>query len=145
MKINIIAVGTLEKDFKILYSEYIRKVNSYAKVNLIEIKESKENNIEVKKAKETELIQSKIPKNSPVVLCSLQGKMYDSIEFSEIFNKDNITFIIGGSDGVVEEKFENVTKIKFSNMTFPHQLFRVMLSEQIYRAFSIINNKKYHK
>lgn len=145
MKINIIAIGSLEKDFKILYDEYIRKVGSYTKINLIEIKESKERNIDIKKAKETEQILSKIPKNSPIILCSLQGKMYDSIEFSEIFDKDNLTFIIGGSDGVDESKFENSTKIKFSNMTFPHQLFRVMLSEQIYRAFSIINNKKYHK
>lgn len=145
MKINIIAVGTLEKDFKILYDEYTRKIGSYAKINLIEIKECKDSNIEVKKAKETGQILSKIPKNSPVILCSLQGKMYDSIEFSEMFDKDNITFIIGGSDGVIENKFENANKIKFSNMTFPHQLFRVMLSEQIYRAFSIINNKKYHK
>ncbi|MEE3928037.1 23S rRNA (pseudouridine(1915)-N(3))-methyltransferase RlmH [Mycoplasmopsis ciconiae] len=145
MKINIISVGTLEKNFKVLFDEYIRKTGAFAQINVIEVKEVKDKNIETRKNKETQSILEKIPKNSPTFLCSLQGKMYDSVEFSNIFNVDNITFVIGGSDGVNENEFAFAKKINFSKMTFPHQLFKVMLSEQIYRAFSIINNKKYHK
>lgn len=145
MKINLICVGSLNKEFKYLFEEYIRKTGAYCDFNLIEIKEVKHNNINIRKQKETELILEKIPKNSFVILCSLVGKQYDSVQFSNFFEKPNLTFIIGGSDGVVEEAFNNSLKINFSKMTFPHQLFRVMLAEQIYRAFSILNNKKYHK
>ncbi|QZE12514.1 23S rRNA (pseudouridine(1915)-N(3))-methyltransferase RlmH [Mycoplasma sp. Ms02] len=145
MKINIIAIGSLEKDYKVLFDEYIRKTAAFVTVNIIEIKEVKEKNIDLKKEKETKLILEKIPKNSLVYLCSLQGKQLKSEEFSEIFRQDNITLVIGGSNGVIESEFEQSKKICFSKMTFPHQLFRVMLGEQIYRAFSILNNKKYHK
>ncbi|APJ38638.1 23S rRNA (pseudouridine(1915)-N(3))-methyltransferase RlmH [Mycoplasmopsis pullorum] len=145
MKINLITVGTLDKNFKILFDEYIRKTGAYATINEIVIKEQKNKNIELIKQKETQLILEKIPKNSDVYLCSLRGQQYDSVEFSSLLTKDNITFIIGGSDGVVEEEFSFAKKINFSKMTFPHQLFKVMLAEQIYRGFSILNNKKYHK
>ncbi|ADE19554.1 23S rRNA (pseudouridine(1915)-N(3))-methyltransferase RlmH [Mycoplasma crocodyli] len=145
MKINLICVGSLEKKFGDIYKTYIDKLPSYVSFNAIELKERKDENINLKKQKETEMILEKIPKNSTVYLFSLQGKNYDSIEFSGLLNEDNITFIIGGSDGVIEEEFNSTKKIKVSNMTFPHQLFRVIFSEQIYRAFSILSNKKYHK
>lgn len=143
MKLNIICVGKLQNEFKTLFESYKSKIEFYSQVNVIEIKEVNHPNVEVQQEKETQLILEAIPKNSKVFLCSLQGKEYSSNKFSEIFNEDNITFVIGGSHGVKEENFQN--KIKFSNMTFPHQLFRVMLIEQIFRGFSIINNSKYHK
>jgi len=136
MKINLIVVGKLKKDFLPIYKTFVKRIEFYSKVNLIELKESN-------KFKETELILKSIPKNSRVILLSLKGKEYSSEEFSKIINEDNITFVIGGSDGVDESKFKE--KIKFSKMTFNHHLFRVMLIEQIYRAIAINNNLKYHK
>ncbi|WP_373434916.1 23S rRNA (pseudouridine(1915)-N(3))-methyltransferase RlmH [Metamycoplasma equirhinis] len=143
MKINIIAVGSLTKEYKTLYDSYIKKITFFAKINLIEIKEIVNENIGIKVSKETKLIIEKIPKNSTVYYLSLRGQKIDSKEFSLLLVEDNITFIIGGSNGVDEQFFQN--KISFSDLTFPHQLFRVMLTEQIYRGFAILNNIKYHK
>ncbi|WP_373597938.1 23S rRNA (pseudouridine(1915)-N(3))-methyltransferase RlmH [Metamycoplasma equirhinis] len=143
MKINIIAVGSLTKEYKTLYDSYIKKITFFAKINLIEIKEIVNENIGIKVLKETKLIIEKIPKNSTVYYLSLRGQKIDSKEFSSLLVEDNITFIIGGSNGVDEQFFQN--KISFSDLTFPHQLFRVMLTEQIYRGFAILNNIKYHK
>ncbi|QNM93718.1 23S rRNA (pseudouridine(1915)-N(3))-methyltransferase RlmH [Mycoplasma sp. Pen4] len=144
MKLNIIAVGSLSKEFQVLYDDYVKKISYFSKVNLIEIKEQKIDNIDLKIKKETELILAKIPKNSKVIYLSLQGKQYSSEKFGELFlDIDNVTFVIGGSNGVDESMFHN--KVNFSKMTFPHQMFRVMLVEQIYRAFTIKNNITYHK
>ncbi|RTZ69081.1 MAG: 23S rRNA (pseudouridine(1915)-N(3))-methyltransferase RlmH [Tenericutes bacterium] len=136
MKINIIAVGKLKKDFIPIYKSFLKRIEFYSKVNLIEIKESN-------KSKESLLILKAIPKNSRAILLSLQGKSLSSEDFAKTINEDNITFIIGGSDGVDESMFKE--KIKFSKMTFNHHLFRLMLIEQIYRAIAINNNLKYHK
>ncbi|MGZ9414536.1 23S rRNA (pseudouridine(1915)-N(3))-methyltransferase RlmH [Mycoplasma sp. 480] len=144
MKITIIAVGKLQKNYLTLFQEYEKKISFFSKIDVIEIKELQEENIEIKKEKETNKILELIPKNSTVFLCSLKGKQMDSFEFSNLIDKSNITFIIGGSNGVIEDKID-AQKINFSLLTFPHQLFRVLLVEQIYRAFAIKNNIKYHK
>ena len=143
MKINIIAVGKLQKEFLTLFQSYQKKINFYAQLSVIELKETNHKNIDVQIKKETESILKAIPKNSHVVLCSLQGKQYSSVEFTSFFDQDNVTFIIGGSHGVDEKMFNK--KICFSKMTFPHQMFRVLLVEQIFRSLSIKNNSKYHK
>ncbi|TPE57745.1 23S rRNA (pseudouridine(1915)-N(3))-methyltransferase RlmH [[Mycoplasma] falconis] len=143
MKINIIAVGSLSKEYKILYDSYLKKISFFASINLIEIKEVVNDNINLKIEKETKLILEKIPKNSKAIYLSLRGKKINSEAFSDLFVEDNITFVIGGSNGVDESYFAN--KICFSDLTFPHQLFRVMLIEQIYRGLAIKNNIKYHK
>lgn len=143
MKLNIIAVGSLTKQYLDLYNSYTKKIQPFCSINLIEIKEQNIDNIELKKEKETKLILEKIPKNSKVYYLSIYGKKLDSVQFSNLLVEDNITFIIGGSNGVNEEHFEN--KISFSDLTFPHQLFRILLAEQIYRGFSIKENMKYHK
>ena len=143
MKLNIIAVGSLTKQYLDLYNSYAKKIQPFCSINLIEIKEQNIDNIELKKEKETKFILEKIPKNSKVYYLSIHGKKLDSIQFSNLLVEDNITFIIGGSNGVNEEHFEN--KISFSDLTFPHQLFRILLVEQIYRGFSIKKNMKYHK
>lgn len=143
MKLNIIAVGSLTKQYLNLYNSYAKKIQPFCSINLIEIKEQNIDNIELKKEKETKLILEKIPKNSKVYYLSIHGKKLDSVQFSNLLVEDNITFIIGGSNGVNEEHFEN--KISFSDLTFPHQLFRILLVEQIYRGFSIKENMKYHK
>ena len=143
MKLNIIAVGSLTKQYLDLYNSYAKKIQPFCSINLIEIKEQNIDNIELKKEKETKLILEKIPKNSKVYYLSIHGKKLDSVQFSNLLVEDNITFIIGGSNGVNEEHFE--IKISFSDLTFPHQLFRILLVEQIYRGFSIKENMKYHK
>ncbi|CAM9115891.1 23S rRNA (pseudouridine(1915)-N(3))-methyltransferase RlmH [Mycoplasma marinum] len=144
MKINIIAVGSLSKEYKTLYQDYAKKLGFYAHVRLSEVRPVNDKNTDIVKKKETMIIQSLIPKNSRVILCSLQGKQYSSEELSAKFTEtDNITFVIGGSYGVDEEMFSE--KIQFSKMTFPHQMFRVILVEQLFRAFSIKSGSKYHK
>ena len=128
---------------KHLFNDYLKRVSFYCNLNIIEIKESKNQSIDIQKKQETLRIINAIPKNSRVFLCSLNGREYTSNEFANIINQDNLSFIIGGSNGLDEETFKN--KIKFSSLTFPHQLFRVILLEQIYRAFTIKTSKKYHK
>ncbi|UUD35319.1 23S rRNA (pseudouridine(1915)-N(3))-methyltransferase RlmH [Mycoplasmopsis caviae] len=146
-KIKIVAVGSLSPEFKVLFNQYAKNISHYAQLSIVEIKEfSEEKNIEVKKDKETKLINSHISDDTYVIYASLNGKSLDSVELSNIVNNNtNLTFIIGGSDGVNEDLINCNMKINFSKLTWPHQLFRVMLAEQIYRSFMIINNKKYHK
>lgn len=133
----------MSKGTRDLCNDYLKKIRYYCDVHVSEIKEINTPNISLNKEKETQLIQSLIPKNSKVYLCSLQGKQYTSEEFSSLFNEDNITLVIGGSNGVLEDRFVN--KISFSKMTLPHQLFRIVLFEQLFRAFNIKNGGKYHK
>ena len=143
MKINIIAVGKISPEYKKLFDDYKKKAEFYSKINVIELKDMRDQNIDVQKKKETEEIIKAIPKGSRAIYCSTNAAQETSEEFSKRFHEDNITFIIGGSYGVEEDKFEE--KINFSKMTFPHQMFRVMLIEQIFRGLSILNNSKYHK
>ena len=100
---------------------------------------------------EEKLLLKKINQKDYNIILDIDGKMLNSIELSNHIDKtfqinSNITFIIGGSDGLTEnvKKTANL-KLSFSKMTFPHQLFRVILLEQIYRSFKIINNETYHK
>ncbi len=147
-KIKIIAVGSLTPEMKTVFNQYAKNIAHFVNFSVVEIKEfSEEKNIEVKKQKETKLILEKIQNDSYVILLSLKGNAnIDSLVFSNIINThDDITFIVGGSDGVIEDELKTNQKICFSKLTFPHQLFRVMLTEQIYRSLMIINNKKYHK
>lgn len=143
MTINIISIGKLAEEWRPLVEKYKRKVGFYSITNIIELKENKDKKKEIRIKKETQAILNAIPKGSDVILLSLKGKQYTSEEFTKFFERANITFVIGGSDGVDESLFSK--KISFSKMTFPHQMFRVILLEQIFRAFSIKNNSKYHK
>lgn len=157
MNINIIAVGKLKDNFyKESSSEYIKRLGGFCKVNIIEIPENvlpenpSEKEIKNSLEKESLLIQNKIT-GTPIALC-IEGKSYSSAEFSKLISdyqingKSTLDFIIGGSFGL-SESIKNTAdkKISMSQMTFPHTLARVMLLEQIYRSFTIINNKKYHK
>lgn len=146
-KIKIISVGSLSPEFKNLCTHYEKRISQNYSFTCVEVKEfSEEKNIETKKLKETKLILEQIKNDSFVVLCSLKGKQYDSIEMSKIIEANqDITFIIGGSDGMIEDLIKSNLKICFSLLTFPHQLFKIMLCEQIYRSATILNNKKYHK
>lgn len=158
-KITIVAVGKIkEQSLKDLIFEYEKRLKRFCNFEIIEIddvKEISDNEKDILKVvnKESTKILNIIEKKDDYrILCDIEGKQYYSVEFSyvievvkNIVNKDLI-FIIGGSNGVNDEIKNNVDmKISFSKLTFPHQLFRVILIEQIYRGFKIMNNEKYHK
>lgn len=159
MNISVIAVGKLkEKYLKQAVEEYSKRLSRYCKLEIIELADEKtpdnaseKEEIQIKE-KEGKLILSKIKDNAYVVAMDLKGKQLTSEEFSSFISKcgvmgnSNIVFVIGGSLGLSQEVIARANyKICFSKMTFPHQLFRVMLLEQIYRGFRIENNEPYHK
>ena len=150
--INIICVGNLkEKYFKEAQIEYMKRLSKYTKLNLIEIKEEKLDD-KVSLVKEKEKILSKIKENDYVVILDINSKELTSRELAKTigntlatYNKD-ISFIIGSSHGLHQEiKNKANLAISFSKLTFPHQLFRIIFLEQLYRSFKIINNEPYHK
>lgn len=143
--IRIICVGKLKESYwKDSVNEYIKRIGKYHKLEIIELVDS---NVK----EESSLIISKINDKDYNILLDINGNSVSSLELADkldklFINYSNITFIIGGSDGVDEEVRKIVNyKLSFSDLTFPHQLFRVMLLEQIYRCFKINNNETYHK
>ncbi|WAM35329.1 23S rRNA (pseudouridine(1915)-N(3))-methyltransferase RlmH [Caldicellulosiruptor acetigenus] len=153
--IRIISVGTIkEKYFLQACEEYKKRLSRWVKVEEIEIKEEDENkysNIETLLEKEADKILKHIKKDEFIIACDVNGIEFSSEEFSEILRKNmnrskDITFIIGSSNGLSNEvKRRADLLLSFSKLTFPHQLFRVLLYEQIYRGLSIIYGTKYHK
>ena len=148
--LKIIVIGSLkEKYLKEAEKEYLKRLSKYTNIEIIEIKEEKNEEIALKKEKNQILKHIKDKDN--IVVLDIKGKEYSSIEFSQFIEKEininsNITFIIGSSNGLDEEiKNLSTKKISFSKLTFPHQLFRIILLEQIYRAYKLLNNEKYHK
>jgi len=143
--INIICVGKIkEKYLTDMIDDYYKRLSKYHKVNLIEVKDS---NI----LEEQELILKKINTKDYIVTCEIEGNNLSSIELSKkidnwLMNYANITFIIGGSNGIGDKVKElSNYKLSFGNNTFPHGVFRALLLEQLYRSFKINNNESYHK
>lgn len=159
MNINIISVGKLkEKYLSDAIAEYTKRISRFAKVTHIEIADKKipDNASEKEQLKILEdegcAILSKLKPSHFVFALCVEGKQLDSVEFANkissvaILGKSDIDFIIGGSLGLSEKvKSASDFKLSFSKMTLPHQLMRVVLAEQIYRGFKIINNETYHK
>lgn len=160
MNIKIISVGNIKSpNLKQLIFDYQKKINHFIKLEFIELKEiliSDEDNkniINNALDKEGVQISKYINSKSFVVVNAIEGKQYDSQEFSTFVSSviDNpiyneLIFIIGSSHGISKDiKSKANVLISFSKMTFPHQLFNLILCEQIYRAFTIIKNIKYHK
>ena len=159
MNISIIAVGKLkEKYLKEAISEYSKRLGRYCKFEIIELQDEKtpdnasEREEELIKEKEGKSILSKIRDNAYVIAMDLNGKQLTSVEFAKFISdcgikgNSNLVFVIGGSLGLSQEVIKRADyKLCFSKMTFPHQLFRVMLLEQIYRGYRINNNEPYHK
>lgn len=150
--IKIICLGKIkEKFFKDAEKEYLKRITKYTKIELLELNDEKDDDVAKCLKIEKDLILKNIKPKDNIVILDVKGKMLDSESFSKTINDEltynsNITFILGSSNGLDEEikKLTN-KKISFSKMTFPHQMFRIILLEQIYRAFKIINNEKYHK
>lgn len=159
MNIKIICVGKLkEKYWKEAVAEYSKRLKGYINLEIIEIKESRlpsnpgvseENMV---KFSEGQDILSKISKSTEVITLEIKGEKLDSLELASKIGemadtgKNDIAFIIGGSLGLSEEVSSRADyKLSFSDMTFPHQMMRVILLEQIYRSIKILKNEPYHK
>jgi 23S rRNA (pseudouridine1915-N3)-methyltransferase len=147
--VEVIAVGKIKEDYlKKAIEEYSKRLSRYCTMKITEIPDFPDDKNSVER--EGVLIIPKI-KGVCIPLC-IEGKQMESIEFAKFIEKctvegnSHITFVIGGSNGL-DNKIKDLAKLKlsFSKMTFPHQLMRVILLEQIYRAFKIINNEAYHK
>lgn len=159
MEINIISVGKIKEDyFKKAIEEYEKRLKAYCRVNLIELKDESEGknlsdkDIDIILDKEGKRIIEKIKERSFIIVLDILGRSIDSVEFSKKINDimldgiSSIDFIIGGSLGISQEVKDKANySLSFSKFTFPHKLMKVILMEQIYRAFTIINNKTYHK
>ena len=147
---KIICVGKVkEKFFVDAIKEYSKRISKYTKLDIIEVADEALGSVAIKK--EGERILSKIKDNDYVITLEIEGNSLSSLEFAKKidnnFNSNkNLTFVIGGSyglDDVVKKRSDY--KLSFSKFTFPHQLFRVILLEQIYRAYKINHNENYHK
>ena len=150
--IKLITVGSIkEKYLKDAIEEYSKRISKYTKLEIIEVKD--EGLVEPQKSisLEEEKINKHISDKDYIITLEIEGKEFTSEEFAEKLDKiqlesSNITFIIGGSYGLSQNiKYRSKLHLSFSKMTFPHQLFRVLLLEQIYRAYKINNNESYHK
>lgn len=150
--IKIITVGSIkEKYLKEAIDEYTKRLKKYTSIELIEVKD--EGLVEESKAisLEADKIKKYLNTKDYIITMEIEGKLLTSPEFAEKINQiqiesSNIVFIIGGSYGLSDE-IKNMAKfhLSFSKLTFPHQLFRVLLLEQIYRCYKILNNESYHK
>jgi len=150
--IKIICVGKIKENFfKEAIEEYKKRLSKYTKLEIIECSDVDNQNINVILEKERNLILKKVNEKDYVITLEIEGNMLTSVGLSNkleeiLMNNSNITFIIGGSYGLHEDiKNRSNYKLSFSKMTFPHQLFRVILLEQIYRSFKILNKETYHK
>lgn len=159
MKISVLTVGKIkEKYLRDAIDEYSKRLSRYCKLQIIEVEDEKTPDgascaIEMQiREKEANRLQKYLDEEAYLITLEIQGKMLDSEGFSKaideigIRGKNHIQFVIGGSLGL----HESITKksdlaLSFSKMTFPHQLMRVILLEQIYRAFRISHNEPYHK
>jgi 23S rRNA (pseudouridine1915-N3)-methyltransferase len=159
VNISIITVGKLkEKYLRQGIEEYLKRLTAYAKVDVIEVSDEKapeelsELEMVQVKQKEGERILAKISQDTYVIALAIQGKLRTSEELADTmdklatYGKSKIAFVIGGSLGLSEEVIKRSDEqLSFSRMTFPHQLMRLILVEQIYRAFRINRNEPYHK
>ncbi|MCR5487374.1 MAG: 23S rRNA (pseudouridine(1915)-N(3))-methyltransferase RlmH [Lachnospiraceae bacterium] len=147
MRISIAAVGKLGKDFfREAAGEYEKRLSRFAKVEIWELGEGPD------PRSEGERILKRLPEGAYVLALAIDGTPMDSLEFAGMIEelalsgKSHLVFLIGGSDGLSREVLDRADRrISFSKMTFPHQLMRVILLEQIYRAMKIIRHEPYHK
>ncbi len=150
--IKIICVGSVKEKYYIdAIKEYQKRISKYHQLEIIEVEDFGNSDKITTLRKEKERILKHLNKKDYIITMEIEGKEESSIDFADRLNNifignSTITFIIGGSFGLDDEikKLSNF-KLSFSKMTFPHQLFRVILLEQIYRAFKINNNEEYHK
>ena len=156
IKIKVVSVGNLKEQYLTMaQNEYAKRLNKFCKIELVECAECKIDNTNsqssIQKALDNEAVSISKHLSGYVVVLDVVGKQYDSVEFANIIDKvsqqdSQITFVIGSSHGLADSiKQKANLRLSFSKFTFPHQLMRVILLEQIYRAMCINNNVTYHK
>ena len=159
MRITVLAVGRIkEKYFTDAVAEYRKRLGRYAKTEIVEVEDeatpdkASAKQEEQIKEKEGKRLLAKLPEGAYVIALAIDGKAPDSVELSEkitrlgVEGKSHLCFLIGGSLGLSEAVLRRADeKLSFSRMTFPHQLMRVILLEQIYRSFRIARGEPYHK
>ncbi len=158
MKIDVICVGNIKEPYlKKGIEEYKKRISAYAELNIIELKEERldrdPSKADIDKTLEAEgqKILKALPKTSRVISLCIEGKGLSSGDFAGLMDGamdeggSRISFVIGSSYGLSQEIKKLGYRISFSKMTFPHQLMRLILLEQVYRAFKILKNEPYHK
>ena len=155
IKINVVAIGDIKEKYLLdAIKEYSKRITRFANLNIIEIKENNpasNSEKDIKSALKKDAIEIEKHLSGFIIVLDILGKQIDSIELSKTIEKitqtnSTITFVIGATNRLSDEiKSKANLKLSFSLMTFPHQLMRVILLEQIYRAFTILNNIAYHK
>jgi 23S rRNA (pseudouridine1915-N3)-methyltransferase len=152
MDIKIIAVGKLKSYFQEALNDYTKRIKSFCNLKIIEVKETNTDDIEKNIRDEANAIKNHLNNNDYLITLEIEGQLLDSVFFANkiqehyLYSDRPIVFIIGGSNGIAPELRQRANeKISFGKFTYPHQLMRVILVEQIYRAIMINNNSKYHK
>ncbi|WP_186671926.1 23S rRNA (pseudouridine(1915)-N(3))-methyltransferase RlmH [Sporosarcina sp. BP05] len=159
MNITIVTVGKLkEKYLKMGIEEFSKRLGAYAKVNVVEVVDEKapeslsDADMEIVKKKEAERILAKIGSDTYVIALAIEGKMKTSEELAAdleslmTYGRSKVAFVIGGSLGLHDSVIKRADELlSFSKMTFPHQMMKLILLEQVYRAFRIMKNEPYHK
>ena len=159
LHINIVCIGKVKEEFfRDAIQEYSKRLSKYCTLKIVELPDEKipnnlsEKNAEIIKLKESDSIISNLSKDTHLICLDLSGKQYSSEDFASHIDdialnyKSNITFVIGGSLGLSPKILGMADeKICFSKMTFPHQLIRVFLLEQLFRSFKILNGETYHR
>ena len=159
MNITIATVGKVkDKYMKMGIEEFSKRLKPYAKINLVEVADEKAPetlsgaDMEIVKKKEAERLLAKIGENDYVIVLAIEGKMKTSEELAAgldslmTYGRSKVSFVIGGSLGLHESIYKRADELlSFSKMTFPHQLMKLILLEQVYRAFKIMKNEPYHK
>lgn len=159
MNIKLVTVGKLkEKYLKQGIEEYVKRLGAYAKIDIVEVPDEKapenlsESEMTAVKEKEGERILDKIPSDAYVITLEIGGKMLTSEALAKkldelgTYGKSKLVFVIGGSLGLSDHvQKRSDFALSFSKMTFPHQLMRLVLMEQVYRAFKIVRGEPYHK
>lgn len=159
MKVTILTVGKIkEKFYTDAINEYVKRLSRYCRLEIVQVADEKtsenstENEMDIIKQKEGDKLLKYISDDAYVISLEIEGKMLDSVELADKINKlgvagtSHIIFVIGGSLGLHKMVSQRADfKLSFSKMTFPHQLMRVILLEQIYRSYRIINKQPYHK
>ena len=159
MKITILAVGKVKESyFRDGIAEYLKRLSKYAKMEVVEVNDEKtpdnasEKEEVLIKQKEGERLLKSMKEDAYTIVLAIDGKKLDSVSLAEKIDQlgvsgvSHIQFVIGGSLGLADEVLRKADmKLSFSDMTFPHQLMRLILCEQIYRSYRIIHNQPYHK
>lgn len=150
--IKLICVGKVKEKYLVdAITEYQKRISKYTDIQIIELKDYNLDDINKSMELEKEQIEKYLDSKDYIVTLEIEGKEISSIDFSKVIDRaytsySNISFIIGGSNGLSDRVKEKANyHLSFSKMTFPHQLFRVLLLEQIFRAYKINNNERYHK